>query len=1107
MTAGLNTKPLIRIFIGAPLQNKSEHDCLRTICEVAAKREGWTYLFANFHAAGRQIDLTAFTEKSTLVIEAKGYSLPVRGRMNGMWEQIGPYGTRKIGNAYIQALDAKNALRDEMQRLCQIDGYPNGLVVNVPAVPEGSVLTSGDFKVSVAGLAQVEQFLSRPSGALFTQDLCETLARQLGLDPVASVDAALNDDVLVAERSCDAYLKAFGDFYGPTASELVGDQYKCDDLEIDLSQVRSMIADGESGVLIHGPTGCGKSLLATFCAIASIDAGRIPIFVSSKNFDGEFQRLLDKEAVLLETRSASTLIAAGRLLGKRIILFLDGYNECRDDLKANLTRSLRVFAQRYGAGIVVSTQQDLVRGDLLTMKTVFVKRPTIELKALLAGIEEQDDRAGNFHNLLQVASSGLEASLVGEVGKILPTGASRFVLFDTYARRKLGIAASEAIRVLSAFAAMLVHRACYSLSVREFDRLCESTSLDHAARQQLLQSQLLQARGDRISFIHELFFLAFTAEAAIRSANGDPARILVALGSPRYFSSRAFILGAIEDGRIVHEVLEHITDRDLLAECVRGECGAIAQSAVKRKIESVLAAMLAEAKGLRFQIVGDGWGGVAIDKESLLPDLKEEFGRHLAAIGQGLMDGQYLDVVMATCRNIDEAIAAFSKGFAAEAKIKKMPLRHEMFSTAYVMHREAAISQLINFIHSGGLSLRRHVGEGFGQALRKAWTRAETPGQYYLLIGLTKFTSSDTEAAPHIARLLQNIRTYPYHLQLDVIDFAQYLSDAEEPYRIEIVEALEASLDKLGVMMNSIIFEAIKAFGALEEEEQNHVPIIRCEIQYVLSTDSSEADAAAWGLYSCQFDHPFDSAYWEVIQGLDDSRRKLLFTKACRGAEPPHLSFLGILIRRLAEFNDPEEASAITRWTVLPDRQSFMPQDAVEVFICAHEALGHLGVELPQWRGKPTSSAEHALLACAELEYWSSRNDMNATQISVHIDSARSVLLDHSLCASAGALLLTTSRMFWADRARISLVHRYPELCVEICREALNRRNEQVSYFQHEFLINIDSIACFAIQVLGEAGYIDDLQLLSNLCDHEIYGASSLKAIKKIEERTCFRHD
>lgn len=95
-----------------------------------------------------------------------------------------------------------------------------------------------------------------------------------------------------------------------------------------------MIADGESGVLIRGPTGCGKSLLATFCAIASIDAGHIPIFVSSKNFDGEFQRLLDKEAALLETRSASTLIAAGRLLGKRIILFLDGYNECRDDLKA-----------------------------------------------------------------------------------------------------------------------------------------------------------------------------------------------------------------------------------------------------------------------------------------------------------------------------------------------------------------------------------------------------------------------------------------------------------------------------------------------------------------------------------------------------------------------------------------------------------------------------------------------------------------------------------------------------------------------------------------------------------------------------------------------------
>lgn len=1105
MTASPDAPLLIRIFIGEPIHNRSEHDCLRAVCKALAQMRGWAFIFANFHAAGRQIDLVVFTERTTLVIEVKGYSLPVRGGVNGQWEQSGPYGVRKIGNAYVQALNAKNALRDEMQRVNQIDGYPNGLVAVAPIVPAGSALTSGDFKVAVTDLDQTAQMLSRPSGALLTPDLCEALARQLGLEAVASDDAALNDEVFVAERSYDTYLKAFGDFYGPLAVELVSDQYKCGALEIGPSQVQSMVTGGASAVLIHGPSGCGKTLLATSCAISCVTAGCIPIFVSAKNFDGDFQRLLDRETALLNARSASSIITAGRLLSKRVVLILDGYNECPDDLKVSLTRSLKAFALRYGAGIVVSTQQDLVRADLLTTETVSVKRPSDEFKATLARIEEQGDRAGNFRSLLQVARSGLEAGLVGQVGAFLSAGASRFALFDTYARMKLGTAASEGIRVLSSFAETLVHRACFSLSVREFDRLCDSTNLDHAARQQLLRSQLLQSRGDRVSFIHELFFSAFSAEAAIRSANGDLTRIRAALESPRFFSSKAFILGAIEDDRVVYEVLEGLTDHDLLAACSRGECGATAQSIVKRKVERMLEGMIAEAQGLGFQIVGEGWNSIAIDKSSLRHELKQ-FGSYLAAIGQGLMDEQYLDAVMAACRYMDETIANFSNAWAAEAKAKKIPLRHEVFSAAYVMHREAAISQLINFIHSGGLSVRHQEDRGVSAALREAWPRAETPGQFYFLIGLTKLLAYDREAAPHVARLLKNIRVYPYHLQLDLIDFAQYFRDADEPYRTEIIEALQASLDKLGVMMNTMIFEALRGLGALEKEEQSHVPVIRAEIQDALSTDSSESDLAAWSLFSRQFDHPFDSSYWDEIQGLDDSRRKVLLAKACRGANAPYLSFLGILIRKLSEFNDLNVASAITRWTALPDKQSFMPQDAVEVFISAHEALGHLGAELPQSRGEPTTAAENAMLACGDLCYWASRTDVEDPQASTYTDAARSILLDHSRCASAGALQLTTSRMLSADGARISLLKDYPAVCVAICREALKRRYEQVSYFQHGFHSIAESIASFAIRVLGEAGDFDDLQVLRDLCDHEHHGISSLEAIKKIEERTRFWH-
>ncbi len=1107
MTHSPDTPPLIHIFIGEPVENRSEHDCLRVVYEALAKMHSWAYIFANFHAAGRQIDLTVFTEKTTLVIEVKGYSLPVQGRMNGEWEHLGPYGKKKIRNAYNQALDAKNVLRDVIHRISQDDGYPNGLVAVIPLVPKGSDLTSGDFKVKVTGLEETAERLTIPSGALLTQDQCKTLASQLGLEAVSSLDAALNEEVLVADRQCDTYLNAFCDFYGPMAVELVSDRYKCCDLEIGSSEVQSMVTDGASVVLIHGPSGCGKTLLATSCAISCVSAGCIPVFVSAKNFDGEFQRLLSREAALLNVPSASSIITTGKVLGKRVILFLDGYNECRDDLKVSLTRSLKAFALRFDAGIVVSTHQDLVRADLLTMKTVIVNQPSDDLKAILAGIENQGDHAGNFRSLLQVVSSGLEAGLLGQVGAFLPPGSSRFALFDNYARKKLGIAAAQGIKILSLFADMLLQRACFSLSVREFDRFFDSTDLNHAARQQLLGSQLLEVRGDRISFIHELFFSAFSAEAAIRLTKGDLMRICDVLAAPRFFASKAFILGAIEDNRVLGEVLEKITDQSLLAACFRGECGTAARSIVNRKIENMLEVMIGEAQDLRFMVDGKESSIITIDDNSLRHELKD-FVSYLPTIGQSLMDGQYLDTVMIACQHIDENIAVFSKAFAAEAKAKKIPLRHAVFFTAYGMNPTAAISKLINFISNCGLSSVRHQeGSGFCTALRAAWVSAVTPGQFYFLIGLTKHSAHDKEAVQSVVRLLQNIRIYPHRLQIALIDFAHSLRDVNEPYRTEIVEALQSSLDKLGVMMNSIIIDALKNFGALEEDEHDYIPVILSEIQDVLSTDSNESDLAAWRLFSSQFDHPFDSAYWEEIQGLDDSRRKLLLTKACRGADAPYIMFLGILIRQLSEFNDPDVSSAINRWTALPDKRSCMHQDAVEVFLTAHEALGHLGAELPQSRGEPTTAAENAILSWGELYYWANRTDVEGSNRSIHTAAAQTVLLEHSKCASAGALYLTASCMLFSDKKHISLVKEYPSLCVSICREALKRRHEQVSYFEHGFDADVDSIARFSIQILGEAGDVDDLQTLRDLCDHARLGISSLEAIKKIEERTHFRHN
>jgi hypothetical protein len=1105
MNGSSDTSSLIRLFIGEPIQHRSEYDCLNEVCFALAKTRRWAYVFANFHLNGRQIDMVVFTEATTVVVEVKGYSYPVRGGTNGTWEQTGSYGTRKIGNGYSQALNAKNTLRDEIQREIQVDGYPNSLVVITPSVPKGSTLTS-DFKVVIAELSQVAHELERPSGALLTEDQCECLAKRLSLEEVGSPQAALDEELLEAERAFKSYADSFRDFNCPLATALIPDQYTYSDGRVGLQEIQSVVHAGSSSLQIHGPSGCGKTMLTTSCAVSCLDAGCIPLFVVGGNFEGDFKRLLDKEAALLGLHSVSRIIKIGKLLSKRPIVFLDGYNECRDDLKLTLTRSLRAFALRYDAGIVLSTQNDIVRPDLLITQSIIVNRPSDELKATIANIAP-DEACGNLRSLLQAAESGLEAALVGQVGMVMPNGTSKFGLFDTYVRTKLGIAASEGIRVLTSIAETLVHRACFSLSVREYDRLLDSTTLAHLDHRKLVRAKLLHIRGDRIGFVHELFFSAFAAEAVIRSTKGDVSSIRAALESPRFFSSKVLILGAIDDEDVLCAVIDGLSDQTLLSACFQGECGETAQSIARRKITEMLGAMVLEARDICFQLTGDGWHAVDLVPTSHSLELKD-FGSYLGAIGDGLMCGQYIDAVMAACRELDDAIVKFITANAAEAKIKKIPLRHDIFAASYTWGRRAAISQLVSFIHHGGLSFRRRDQEfGFGPAIREAWEQAETAGQFYVLIGLTRLTAHDQEAAPYVARLLANLKIHPYHLQLGLIDFSGHLREAEESVRIEIVQALQGALNKLGPMMNTIVLEALNGLGALEEEADSYISVIQAEIQSTLEGDGPDSDSAAWGLFSCQFDHPYDAAYWEQIQGLDEDRKKCLLIKACRGADGHFLLFVGILIRQLCDFCDLEVVPAIARWAALPEKTSSMPQEAVEVFLSAHEALGRLHAELPELRDDITSEADKAMLAYGELFYWASRTDVGNADTSHYMLAMRSTLLEHCRHTAAGALQLTISSMHSTDGARTSLVKKYPALSVEICRGALERRREQISYFEHGFNSDLDSIAGFAIQVLGELGGIEDLPILRDLCDDKRNGNSALNAIKNIEERCRFRRD
>ena len=152
-----------------------------------------------------------------------------------------------------------------------------------------------------------------------------------------------------------------------------------------------------------------------------------------------------------------------------------------------------------------------------------------------------------FSELLGSVGSGLEAKMIGQLVQHLPVRTSKYGLFDAYVRERLGPAASDCIRALSRVAGMMTERITFGLSVRDLDRLSDRESIPGVLLQALQDANILNKRGDRMSFSHEMFLNVFAAEAIIRRAGDDPNAVVAALRLPQHLEMKPFVLGAIDD--------------------------------------------------------------------------------------------------------------------------------------------------------------------------------------------------------------------------------------------------------------------------------------------------------------------------------------------------------------------------------------------------------------------------------------------------------------------------------------------------------------------------------------------------------------------------------
>jgi hypothetical protein len=985
--------------------------------------------------------------------------------------------------------------------------YPEAAVVFCPAIPDGSSCFSGNFKAAVVGLDGLDALLLRPRDARhWNVDRWRAFAHRCNLERVERLEAAFDPQVATSEALVTAYCAAFRRAYGPVSGDIV--PFACRDKDGQLLS-EEIVRRGAAGadLFLRGPSGCGKSLLAACIGVDSINHRHVPILIPGKNFAGRLGSAVAIETALLDAPSAASLLSAARCLGYAPLLIIDGYNETLESDRSLLTRASAAAARRYGARLVVTGRYDLERPDLLELQTIDVVPPDLATKTAIALQALGHGLPKSLAFLLETIETGLEARLIGEIGGDIPQGASRYAIFDRYARRRLAHEAAAGIRALSDVAGVLAERVSFSLTVRDLDRLADRRQIASALLKRLQESGLLVHRGERVAFAHELFLNAFVAEALLRDARGQAPDVLRALRSPRNDADRrAMIVGAIDDETLQLAVLSGIVDSDLIASCLAGLCGAVAKVWADRRCTGIMKRVLAEIEQTEFEIHEEGWFRLRPKPGTLLA-WSEQDSAFLPAIAERVIAGDYFDWILDAARTADRARSADIERLRDQARKKEVALRSGIFGNTYAHAGGAAISRIFTALHNGGSG--RGPGADFAERVLAELSRPCTNGEVFLLLALDRWGPPDRKP---IAPLLPDIirrhwPSGPYHLRLDLLYAAQFSARATDSVRQAIREGLEELTPPEHPFLSSAMGEALQALGAFEDAEAEHLGSVRSQLQRIFAAPADpNIEAWALGVWFGQFDHPFAGAYCEVVSELSPDAKKHLLLIAAAGADLDS-PFVSVLIKELAECDDPEAGTVIGRWTALPPTKSFMAQDAIGAFAIAHIALGRLRCPLPPVGIGPFRPADDALMACGQILYWLNRHDLPLETRRANCGPALAILSRHERGVAVGVIrefhriyvFEGVDRLPGSEPVETWIGNAFPAELAEICRQCLARPEIQEGYFTFK---DLPSVLEFAVYGLGVWGSRMDIATLRDLSRLDGLGRFAVAAIKTLEAST-----
>ena len=869
---------------------------------------------------------------------------------------------------------------------------------------------------------------------------------------------------------------------------------------ISTAELPENLFDGNS-ILITGPSGCGKSIFARQLGLHFLNTG-ITIILEAKYYDDKLDLWIDQQIQPYGFDSSTDFFLIARNEQLPVLFIVDGLNEGGISKIPQIILTLEKLKEDFGIKVLITRQVDegIHTSDLIRIK---VDHPSFETKKLIAASYSGKGAIEKLDPILSAVSTSLEAKMVGEIGTEAIEKLSRFALFEHFLDRKLGSFKADGFTLLSQTAKLLSENIAYSLPERDVEKIQRSQSLSPEIYRQCISSKLLEKNFGKVSFNHEMFFNFFVAESIVRSAH-DSQNIIQEINEPRNYDKKLLIIGAIGDLIVLDEVLSSLTDDELLLSMYLGDGGVYCQQWVERQLKDILSKIEQELLGLEYQLNDNSSFGMDFRQDSLFNWTHHQLAL-IHTVPMLLVKENFITEVFELVSVAEQRRKLAVSEFIRVGKNLRGSFGSSTFSTTYVgiISKKPAINRIFSDLQSGFVTFRNPATIKDETVRRLLSKTPINDGHCYLLLLLLRYENTLNLLYPYVEHTLKyRWKSAPYHLINEILTQIRHFPATSEQ-REELIDALNTMMsESQNPFFSTIIFDALDSLGALDIEADEHTESVLSQIAELLThQDDENYWQMAAGVYIAQFDHPYSSAYFTAINGLNNMDKSNFYKMALQGIDSG--LFTSSLILESTKLLKEHVCPYLVRWIQEPFAETIFLHDCVKIFFLSHVILGKHNFPIESKFNRKIDDKDKSLHATAEIYYWINRTDLEFEQRKERCKSSAKFLfdlenpytIDSIWQAQQGIMHSDTFSIFEASPI-VFISDVLKDYIINVCRHNLKNIGFQKGILTFD---GPEQINEHAITMISNLGSIIDIDVLRPLTSHPRYGRSAVEVIKKLK--------